>query len=257
MLIDTHAHIQEFSDDEIRHIQKSMYVINIACSIEEIERTVDISEKFKNIKYSLGLHPELITNTISYEEIDNMISEFKKLVNKHMPIAIGEIGYNFGKTEDNTLEKQTYLFEKLLSFSTSLKLPAIIHCRENWKELLATFSRLNSSSGGVIHSIDTDKLNLTKLLDLGFYVSLNGISTFKSANSIRGLIKFIPLDRLLIETDSPFLSPEPVRGKQNTPLNIDYIYSFLANEFNITKEKLINTVLINSENLFKFPKNTF
>lgn len=242
MLIDTHAHIipafYENPDETIKGIIDAgiAKIINIGTSIKECEQVIAIQEKYPSLLFpAIGLHPE-IAFTKKRDNLDDDIQKLRKLLEQHKDtiIAVGECGLEYkdlpeGK-EDEIKHNQEYLFRKQVDMALEYDLPLIIHCRYAMNALLPVLKEYNRSFRGVLHSVDGDLAIINELMDMGFFVSFNGIMTFKNALHINELVDAFSLDHIILETDSPFLSPVPVRGTQNTPANMKYIYQYLADK---------------------------
>lgn len=233
--IDTHAHLDFKYDNSIETIieeakaEKVNNIITISSSVESLENAYKISNGYENIYYSLGIHP----HDAKYftKEIEEKI---KKLKNNKC-VAIGEIGldYFYNHSEKNTQKK---VFVKQIEIAKELKLPIILHSRDADTD---TYEILKSEeTSGVLHCYTSTKEILKKYLDLGLYVSFTGVITFKKTEHIKEALKYAPKDRVMIETDSPFLAPNPYRGKTNLPKYIPII----ADEFSKIRRETLQEV---------------
>lgn len=244
---DTHAHIfNEYFKDFGKVIEEaknnSVYkIINAATSFGNIEEVLETSEKYPNIYACIGLHPEdLVKDNIKLEKyiIDNLNNE--KLV------AIGEIGLDYYYTKENKNE-QIELFEYQLSLAEKYGLPVVVHSRE------ATLDTINSLKKykvkGVIHCFSGSLETANILINMGFYIGVGGVMTFKNSK-IDTIIKEIPLDRIILETDSPYLTPEPFRKYSNEPKYIKTIAEYLANLKNISLEEVSRVTEKNVRDLY-------
>ena len=192
-------------------------------------------------------------------------------------VAIGECGLDYyldGEKRIATVDKQSLrsssfdklrtaglkdkkfqreLFEAQINLAQELKLPLVIHCRNAWDEIIQIISKFkvqNSKLIGVFHSWTGDWHAAKRALDLGFYISFSGIVTFRNASEIQEVAKQTPLDRILVETDSPFLSPHPLRGKQNEPKNVRIVGKFLADLCSLPFDKIAEASTQNARSLF-------
>lgn len=249
MFTDTHAHVfkeyYENIDEVVANAHKNGIdrIIVDADNIKSCFEVLELANKYDEVYCCLGIHPE---------EVDDSLEELKKIVedNKDNPkfIAIGEIGLDYYWTKD-TKEKQQVLLEEQLKLAEKYNKPVIIHSREATKDTIDILSKYPNVIGD-IHcfsgSLETAKI----YLKMGYYIGVGGVVTFKNAN-IKDVIKEIPLDRLLLETDSPFLSPEPVRGKTNEPANVKHVAEFIANLKGVKVEELSKITEENVNRLFK------
>lgn len=246
MFTDTHCHIYDTYYDDIDGVIKSAgekginKMINNASDRESCLKVLELSEKIPNVYPALGFHPEVLSNT---SEIDlNLIEK-----NIDRIVAIGEIGldYHYGK-EDR--EKQLQLFESQLELAEKYDKPVIVHSREATEDtinILKKYPKVRGSIHCFSGSLETAKIYLS----LGYKLGFGGVTTFKNAK-IKAVIKELPLDAILLETDSPYLSPEPVRGTKNEPKNVHYIAKFIADIKGISLEELSAATEENVRELF-------
>lgn len=244
---DTHCHLtNEFFDNVGEIIENAennnvLRYISDATNIESCHEMIELSNRFDNVYITLGIHPESCEE--NFEELENII---RNNVNNSKFIAIGEIGldYYYGK---ETKDKQIELLNKELKLAEELDLPVVIHSREATLDTIETLKRYKVK--GVIHcfsgSLETAKI----LLDMGYYIGVGGVMTFKNSK-IDEVIKEIPLDRLLLETDSPFLTPEPFRKYSNEPKYIYTIAEYLAKLKGVSLEEVSRQTEENIRNLF-------
>ncbi|QCI26195.1 TatD family hydrolase [Buchnera aphidicola] len=258
-LIDSHCHLNIIKNQNknIHHILKKAYqnsvklILNIAISIDDYITSYQDFKYNKNILYSCGIHP---LHTSLNDK--NNISELEKLISSQKQIiALGETGLDFLKKE-NKKNIQIDKFQQHIYLSIKHKKPIIIHTRNAEYDTINILSNKNFlSCNGIIHSF-TGSINLArKLLNLGFYISFSGIITFKNALYLKEIIQFIPINRILIETDSPYISPEPFRGKYNQPANLLYIAKHLAKIKNISLIEISRILKKNFFQLFDISKN--
>ncbi|QED23934.1 TatD family hydrolase [Candidatus Deianiraea vastatrix] len=252
MLIDTHCHldyiIRDGSDiDDI--INKSSLsgvdkIITISTLTEKFDEMIlPIINKYSNVYCSIGTHPDNVDiDTFDYEFALKKCNDFKKI------ICIGETGIDLYRPDSNpSLKNQRLSFEKHLELGKNINLPTIVHSRAAEQETIDVVS--NFKSNKIVMHCFTGSLDFArKCLNLGAYISISGIVTFKNASEIRELLDFIPLDRMLIETDAPFLAPVPYRGKQNQPAFLKdtaiYISEYLKLEFEKFAEIITKNVNI-------------
>ncbi|RUM59008.1 MAG: TatD family deoxyribonuclease [Persephonella sp.] len=248
-MIDTHAHLDmlKTKQDLIESIEKLDYIITIGCDIEEIYKAVDIANRYDNVFASVGFHPYDVKDL----DIDK-VEILKELALKNKKVVgIGETGLDYYR-DITPKEKQWKFFEKQIELAKELNLPLIVHSRsanEDTVRILESYAPFKAS--GIIHCFGGDMDMMEKCVDLGFYISFAGNITYPKANSLREVLKKTPLDRLLLETDSPFLSPQKRRGKPNKPSNIFYTLEYVADFLGMEKEELEKITDGNVKRLFK------
>jgi len=251
MLIDSRCHLsmKDFKND-LKEVIKNASdnningMLNISTEINEFKKVSSISNNNKNIWYSLGIHPHNVNN--SFKEIHAEI--FKYITDKKF-IAIGETGldYYYENSKKN-LQKESFI--EHINIARKRDLPIIVHTRDADKDTI-NILRNEYEKGkfrGLIHCFTASEELAKAALSLGLYISISGIITFKNAETLRNTVKNIPLERILVETDAPYLSPVPLRGKRNEPAFVTHTAKFLAELFNISSEELNN---ITTNNFFK------
>lgn len=247
--IDTHFHLdylKAFSQEEViekARLANVLKMITVSVSKENFLELPKLAEKYDGVFASQGIHPHY-ANDFPLERIKEL--KASALSSKKV-VAIGEIGLDYFY-EHSPRNIQIKLFEKQLELAEDLNLPVIIHTREAEEDTIEVLK--NFKGKGVIHSFTSNEKLLNFALEKDFYIGLNGIITFKKSNELRDRIKNISLNSLLLETDSPFLSPIPVRGKENGPYNIPHIAKFLSSFFNVEIEQLAKITTENSRQLF-------
>lgn len=247
MLTDTHCHLfNEYFNDLNTNLKEALdngiyRYISCADNLESCREVHENSYKYDNYYYALGIHPE---------SVDESYDEFEKILYYCLPnsrlVAIGEIGLDYYYTKENK-EKQIELFEKQLKLAEKENLPVIVHSREATLDTINSLKKFNVK--GVIHCFSGSLETAKQYLDMGFYIGVGGVMTFKNAK-IKEVIKEIPLDRILLETDSPYLAPEPFRGKTNEPKYIKTIAEYLSELKNIDISLVSKQTEENVHNLF-------
>lgn len=253
MFTDSHCHLySEYYDDIAKVIQdaslnKVNRFINNGCDAKSNIEVINLIEKYPNMYGTIGIHPESV-DTYKLEDI-KFIED--NIANKKI-IAIGEIGLDYYYTKENK-EEQIKLLEIQLKLAEKYNMPVIIHSREATLDTLTTLKKYHVK--GVIHSFSGSLETAREYIKMGYLIGINGVITFKNAN-IKDVIKELPLSSLVLETDSPYLTPEPYRGKQNSPAHILDIAKFVADLKNISLEELANITNQNLDNMFnKISKN--
>ena len=243
MFTDTHCHIYSEYYNNIDDIldnsnnNKVNRWINNGCDSKTNKEVLELITKHDNMYGTLGIHPE---NVLDYKEED--IEFIRQNIKNKKVIAIGEIGLDYHYTKDNKNE-QIKLLETQLKIAEDNNLSVIIHSRDATLDTINTLKKYNVK--GVIHSFSGSLETAQIYIKMGYMLGFNGVITFKNAN-IKDIIKEIPLEYLVLETDSPYLTPEPFRGKQNNPSHIIDIAKFVADLKNISLEELSN---ITNENI--------
>lgn len=244
-MIDTHAHIlSEFYDDIDELIEELknkdiIKVINCADSIETSKEVLNIYNKYEGyLLPAVGVHPENIDNS-NLETIENIIKE-------HKVFAIGEIGLDYHYNDENKDEQKEY-FIKQLDLALKYDLPVIIHIREAMQECFDILKTRKNK--GIIHCFSGSVEMAREYIKLGYKLGIGGVLTFKNSK-LYEVIEKIDLKDIVLETDSPFLSPEPFRGKKNKPCNVLYVAKRIAEIKNIPLEEVINTTTATAKQIF-------
>lgn len=224
-------------------------IITIGIDLQSSIAAVKLARQYPFIKATVGIHPHDI------EQIDSTTySSIKKLVNENREevVAYGEIGLDYVKNySPKTLQLKA--FEEQLSLAKELELPVVIHDREAHDDCLSILQAAAPfPRGGVMHCFSGDIEFAQKILDLGFYISIPGVVTFKNGLDLQEVARKIPLNTLLLETDGPFLSPMPWRGKRNEPAYIAYTAKKIAELKNITIEAVAKQTSLNALKLFHY-----
>ena len=213
---------------------------------ESFEFVSNVVIQFKGVYGTVGLHPHDASKFSS--SLDNRI---RKCASGHDKIiAIGETGLAYHYMNSSS-EDQKFAFRKQLLIAVEVNLPVVLHSRESEADTIKILKEIPVPSLGVAHSFTSSLMMAKTLLDMGWYLGINGIVTFKNAEDLREIVRWIPMDRLLLETDSPFLAPIPFRGKPNKPAHIPIIASFVAELRNITIEQLAEKTTENAQRLFR------
>ncbi len=251
-MIDSHCHLDHepllSNLDKIIARSKEVgieKILTICTTLESFTKIKEIVKKDKIIFGTYGIHPhEAKNNIVTSDLIVNEINNNKKI------IGIGETGLDFYYNHSEKLD-QIKSLEKHIEASIKLKIPLIIHSRNAENETIDIFNHYRKDNLKILMHCFTGSTKFAeKLLDLNAYFSASGIITFKNSTELQKTFKFIPLDRLLIETDSPFLAPEPNRGKKNEPSFVKYTTEKLSSIKDISSADLISATSLNFNNLF-------
>lgn len=230
MLIDTHTHLDDarYNDDREAMIARAREAgveafVTIGCDLATSRAAVALAERYPFVYASVGVHP----HEAKHIE-DHWYDEFRRLAANRKVVAYGEIGLDYHYNHSSPKE-QRERFREQLQLARELTLPVIIHTREAQEDTMAILKEERASDvGGVFHCFSGDARLAKDALDLGFYLSFSGIVTFQNATMLREIAKIVPLDRLLIETDCPYLTPAPHRGKRNEPAFVSLVATQLA-----------------------------
>ncbi len=256
-LIDTHVHINfdtfEADLDAVRDRWQAAGVVQLVHSCvtpAEFGKTQALADRFPELFFSVGLHPLDATDweVNTGDRIRELAGSDRRVV------AIGEMGLDFFKADNQ--EWQIEVFRSQLQIAKDLDLPVIIHCRDAAEMMYRVCREFWQESGavrGVMHCWAGTPAETMQFLDLGFYVSFSGVVTFKNATQIQDSAKIVPLDKLLIETDCPFLAPVPKRGKRNEPAFVSHVATYLAQLRGESISLLADATTTNARQLFKLP----
>ena len=253
-MIDTHFHglIMEQKELDTRSVLMEAfnsgleYAIDIGTEINDISNRLNLLKGFKNILFAAGNYP----SKVEKDTTKNLVNLLEEAIKKnHQIIAIGEIGldwhWNYG-----TKDQQIELFEAQIMLANKYNLPVLIHNRDADIDILDVLKKITPEAGGILHCYSSDYKTAVKLLDMGLYISFAGNVSYKKNNTLREVASKIPLSSIFVETDSPYLSPQKVRGKVNHPGHIGYTYETLSECQNLPLEDFIEKVRNNFINLF-------
>ncbi|MBC8590230.1 TatD family hydrolase [Wansuia hejianensis] len=252
MLIDSHAHLDDsrFQEDReylINSLNKNgiELVINIGADLQTSINSVELANKYENIYAVIGVHPHS-----AREVTEETLKQLKNMSKNNKVVAIGEIGLDF-YYDNSPRDIQRKWFKEQLKLAKELNLPVVIHSRDAAQETFDTIKEAQDGKlRGVLHCYSSSVEMAIEYIKLGFYISLGGPVTFKNARVAREVAKEVPLDRLLIETDCPYLTPEPYRGKRNEPMYVKYVAEKIAEIKGITFEELSKATNRNTKELF-------
>ena len=253
-LVDTHCHLdmENYIDDFDAVLAKATenricHIITIGIDVKSSIAAVQIAQKHGNISATIGIHPHDVGNACekSYNTLKNLYQK-----NQDVIVGFGEIGLDYAKNYA-PVQLQNEHFSTQIEIAKSLQLPIIIHCREANDDILKHLkAHAPFPHGGVIHCFSGDIHFAEAVLDLGFYISIPGIVTFKNATELQEVTKHIPLNRMLVETDGPFLSPMPYRGKRNEPAYVLYTANKIAQLRETSLERIADQTTLNAKTLF-------
>lgn len=253
-IFDTHCHINSKEYDEIledvisrAHQQNVTDMLVIGTDVESSKKAIELASKHQGLYASIGIFPI----DLDYMK-DGDLEILDKLASNIHVKAIGEVGLDYYHEGINK-EKQKKYFKYFIEFADKHKLPLIIHTRDADLDTLTILKENKHliNNGGIMHCFSGSKEMAKEYIKLGFYISFAGPLTFKNADRTREVAKSIPLDRVLVETDSPYLTPVPFRGKMNEPKNTYYTLEMLASLHNLSIEEMANITYSNSKKVLK------
>lgn len=254
MLIDSHCHLDcldlerlGLSLDEVIAQAKSSGVekiLSIGIDLVNAAKVLSIADEFEDVYASVGLHP---SEKVTTEPVK---ADYLPLIDHPKVVALGEMGLDYHYNQDG-LAEQRDRFRLQIQLAHQVKKPIIIHTRAAQDDTLSIMREESARDvGGVMHCF-TESVEMAKqCLDLGFYVSISGIVTFKKADNVRDVARLVPLDRLLIETDAPYLTPVPFRGKPNQPAHVKYVAEKMAELKGVSVEQIAKVTTDNFNRLF-------
>ena len=252
MLTDTHTHLTmpEYQDvNEVLSRAKAAgleFLIDVGFDITSSEKSTILSAESDLIYTAVGIHPH---EAKSFDE--NCYKKIKELLGRPRVVALGEIGLDY-HYEFSAHDEQKRMFSKLLWTARDMKMPVIFHGRESYQDMVDIVKTEGQGKvRGVFHSFAGNLDELKWILDNGFYISVSGMITFKKAKNIIDIAKAAPMERILIETDCPYLTPEPYRGKRNEPSYVKFVADALAKVKDLSAEKVGEITTKNAKVLFK------
>ncbi len=263
-LIDTHAHLNfpDYKNDLEKVINRSLgkgvrKIICVSSNLADSTKAINISKKYPNIVYAtVGIHPHQ-TDFQEKMSIKEQIKKLKELVKEKEIVAIGECGLDFSPAppmeKDRPEKEQIFLFKKQTEIALDLSLPILVHSRKTFPQVITILKEYYQSSKkqlkGILHCFSAGRKAIKEVEEIGFYFGVDGNLTYDIG--LQNVVKEIPLEKILLETDCPFLSPEPYRGLRNEPKNVRIIAEFLAKIKETTFEKVARITTQNAKNLLK------
>ena len=257
-LFDNHSHLddEKFDEDREELIEKIKnsnvkMLISAGYSLEGSTKAVELSKKYDFIYATCGISPNDIPQT--EEELWKTLEKIEKLAKENSKVrAIGEIGLDYyWEKDEKRRELQKKAFIEQIKLANKLELPIVIHTREAVMDTLDILKKNSVDKKGIFHCCPLNRELVKEGLKLGFYISFAGPVTFKNSKNADEIISMVPDDKILIETDSPYLSPEPFRGKRNDPRNVEYVAKKIADVKGLDLEEVAEITYNNAKNIFK------
>lgn len=248
--IDTHAHLdfKHFEQDRDEVITKARdtgvrYIVNVGADLQSSRRSIELAGNYNNIFATVGVHPH------DADKVNrDTLTKLEKLAADRNVLAIGEIGLDY-HYDNSPRDLQKKVFKEQLQLASKLELPVVIHSREAEEETLKIIQEMNIDKyGGIMHCFGYGLDMAERCLEHNLYLAFGGVITFKNAENLRTVVKNIPLKKILIETDCPYLTPDPYRGKRNQPAYVKLVAEEIAEIKNISLKEVAEKT---TENAFK------
>ncbi len=252
MIFESHAHYDDEVFDEDREELLASFgekgigtVINVGASLAGCKETVELTRQYPFIYGAIGIHPSEVG-----ELHEDNFADLEKWCFLDKIVAVGETGLDYHWPEpDPALQKEW--FERQLVLARQVKLPVIVHSREAARDTLEIMQAHRAGEiGGVIHCFSYAKEMAREYLNMDFYFGIGGVITFKNSKKLKEAVEYIPMEKILLETDSPYLAPEPNRGKRNSSLNLPYVAQAIADLKGISYEEVVRITEQNARKLF-------
>lgn len=251
-IFDTHAHYDDeaFEEDRERILQELPHagigkVVNVGASLSSCKTSLELAQTYDYIYCALGVHPNE-TAELNEKNFQWLMDQCKH----EKCVAVGEIGLDYYWDEPER-EIQKEWFVRQLQLAKQISKPVVIHSRDAAKDTVDIMTAERAGEiGGVVHCFAYTKETAKTFLDMGFYIGIGGVLTFKNAKKLKEAVEYIPLDRIVLETDCPYLAPEPNRGKRNSSLNLPYVVEALANCKGMSEEEVRQAVWENAHKLY-------
>lgn len=262
MIFETHAHYDDSRFDEDREsvIEKVINsgvspIINVGASIESTKTTLELARTHEKIYAAVGVHPSDISDLN-----EESFAWLKEQCLNEKTVAVGEIGLDYyWDKEPEVQENQRIWFRRQMELAREVELPVIIHSRDAAADTMQIMKEVNAKSQsnipGVVHCYSYSKEMALEFIKMGYYIGVGGVVTFKNAKKLVETVEAIPMERILLETDCPYMAPEPNRGKRNDSSNIVYVIDKIAQIKNLSAAEVERTAEENAYKLFKKIKN--
>lgn len=252
MIFDSHAHYDDkaFDTDRGELLDKCQaegieYIVNVSASLKSVKTTLALAEKYPFVYAAVGIHPDEVG-----ELDEDSFAWLKEQCRHPKTVAVGEIGLDYYWDKENH-ELQKYWFQRQMELAKELNLPMIVHSREACADTLEEIRKAHTPAlRGVIHCFSYGPEIAREYLNMGYYIGVGGVVTFKNAKKLKEVVKMLPPERMLLETDCPYLAPVPYRGKRNSSLNLPYVAEAIAELKGMATEDVIRITNENARNLY-------
>ncbi len=251
MIFETHAHYDDEQFDADRdELLKSMKdngvgtIVNVSATYESCRKAVELAGRYPFVYAAVGIHPDEV-GSLNDEIFDGM----KELYNCPKVVAVGEIGLDY-YWDNESHEVQKKWFIRQLELARELSLPVLIHSRDAAADTMEIMKEHAKGLAGVIHCYSYSKEMAVEYVKMGYYIGVGGVVTFKNGRRLKETVEAVPLTSLLLETDCPYLAPEPFRGRRNSSIYLSYVAEEIAKIKGITCEEVINQTEINAKKMY-------
>lgn len=257
MIFDTHAHYDDeaFNDDRqelLNSLEEAGIgaVVNVGASIQSTKNTLELIKQYPFIYGAVGVHPS------ETEELnEDLLNWLAHVACQEKVVAIGEIGLDYYWNEPKP-EIQKHWFVRQLDVARQVKLPVVIHSRDAAKDTLDIMKAEKVQElGGVIHCFSYSVEMAREYLNMGFYLGIGGVVTFNNAKKLKEVVEYMPLDRIVLETDCPYLSPVPLRGKRNSSLNLPHVVTVISQLKGVSEEAVLEAAWENAKALYRLDQH--
>ena len=253
MIFDTHAHYDDSDfdldrDELLKQMNKEgiSHIVNVGASLESTKRTLELANQYDFIYAAVGIHPC---------DVDKLNEEnfawLREQCYAPKVVAVGEIGLDYYWDEpDRAIQKEW--FARQIHLAKEVKMPLIIHSRDAAQDTIDIMKNEKASeAGGIVHCFSYTKETAKIFLDMDFSFGIGGVVTFKNSKKLKEAVEYIPMDKIVIETDCPYLSPEPFRGKRNSSLNLPYVIKAIAELKNLPEEEVTRITYENAKKIYR------
>lgn len=252
MIFDTHAHYDDgqFQEDrdELLVSMPSLGVgtiVNVSATYESCTQAVELAKKYPHVYAAVGIHPDEV-GVLD----DDKFSKMKELFKEEKVVAVGEIGLDY-YWDNESHEVQRKWFVRQLELAKELDLPVLIHSRDAAADTMYVMENYAKGLTGVIHCYSYSKEMALEYVKMGFYIGIGGVVTFKNSKKMKEVVEAVPMDRILLETDCPYLAPEPLRGKRNQSSYLTYVVKKIAEIKGISEEEVIAVTEVNARRMYR------
>ena len=252
MIFDTHAHYddKQFDNDREKLLEEMKEhgiegIVNVSAAVDSWQDIIDLTKKYDMIYGAIGVHPDDVGNLT-----EEKFEEMKKFLKNEKIVAVGEIGLDY-HWDTNPRDVQEQWFIRQLELARKDDKPVIIHSRDAAEDTMRIMKQHGQDLGGIIHCYSSSKELAKEYVKLGYYIGIGGVVTFQNAKKLKEVVQEIPLEKLVLETDCPYLAPAPNRGKRNSSLYLEYVVMEIAELKNVSKEKVIEQTTLNAKQVYR------